>query len=133
FAVDTHRLMRAALRILDDILDALALDGRAVDVQHTANHLNPVAGQAYEPLDEIGRIIGGRFENDHVAPVRLRKEDAPAEEVQTVREGISAVPVTIFGDEKIIADEKRRDHRSRRNIEGLKKKYPNDNRDGDGL
>jgi len=66
---------RAALAI-DVILDALALDHEAVDVELAALHLDMVARQADDTLDVVGRVVTRQLEDGDIAAVGRREEDA---------------------------------------------------------
>ena len=121
----------AALGIVssDEIVDAFTFfTGFAVDVEHAVYHLDLVARQADHALDVVGLVVARQLEHDHVAAVGLLGPDAPGEQVGPEREGIAAVAVAVFRHEQIVADEQRRDHRARRNVEGLEQEDPHEKR-----
>jgi hypothetical protein len=78
---------------IEIVLDALALDRLTVDVEKAALHLHLVAGQSDEPLDVVGRIVLGPFEDDDVAALGRMREDAAGDERQAEWQRIAAIPV----------------------------------------
>src|SRR3984957_4525692 len=85
-AFDVHRQAenrRTGARVLaDEIALCFALDRGVVDVEKAPFHLQAVARQADQPLDEVeiavDRILVA--EDDHVAALRRRPENAPGKE-----------------------------------------------------
>ena len=63
---------------IDVILDALALDRRAVDVEDALAHLDAVAGQADHALDEVGLGLARRAEHDDLAACRRAFQIRPS-------------------------------------------------------
>src|SRR5262245_34015707 len=92
-----------------------------------------IARQDYYALDVVGRIVLRQAEHDDVAAVGLRRPDASREQRRGERQRIVAVAVGVFRHEKVVADEQRRLHRARWNIEGLEQEGANDERDNEGV
>jgi hypothetical protein len=103
----------------DEILDALALDALAIDVEYALDHLNAVARQTDHALDVILGIIAREFEDGDISAFRVGTEDSTFEKVGAPREGVPAVAIAELRDEKIVADQQSRDHRAGGNIKGL--------------
>ena len=122
-----------AVVVGDEVVDALALDRRAVDVEHAVDHLNAVAGQTDDALDVVDRVVLRQAEHHDVAALRLRGEKAAGKDRRRERQRVVGIAVGIFGDEQIIADQQGRNHRAGRNIEGLKQKGADDERDDQGM
>ena len=127
-AIALDALNRAVV-VGDEIVDALALDRLAVDVEHAVDHLDAVAGQADDALDVVDRVVLGQAEHDHVAALDRLTDNAAGEDRRRERQRIMGVAVGIFRHEQIIADQQRRDHRAGRNIEGLKQEGADDQGD----
>ena len=77
-ACRAHPLHAATRRIVigDDVQPRLA-QGRAIDEDHAAAHLNRVAGQAHDPLDPDLFRIAGAAEHHHVPASRLIPHQPP--------------------------------------------------------
>ena len=125
--------LHGAVVVGDEVVDALALDRLAVDVEHAVDHLNAVAGQPDDALDVVGGVVLRQAEHDDVAAIDRLAENAAGENRRRERQRVMGVAVGIFGDEQIIADQQRRDHRPGRDIEGLKQKGADDKRDDQGV
>ena len=104
-----------------------------IDIKRAADHLDAIAGQAHEPLDEIHRGVLGLFEHHDVAALRLTRQNATREDRRAERQGISAISVGVFRDEKIIAHQQRGLHGAGRNIERLIGESPHHQSDQDGI
>ncbi len=116
-ARDTFHI--AVVFVLDIVAGPLPLHRFAVDVQDAAKHLDPVARQADDALDVVRLVVGRPLEDGDVAPFGFGEQDTPWDQGQTERQRMTAVPVGEFRDEQIIADQQRRHHRTRRNVEGF--------------
>ena len=101
--------------------DALARDRFAVQIDNAVLHLDMVARQADHALDVVRLVVPRQLEHHHVAALRFAAEDPAVEQRQSQRKGKAAVAVGIFRDEEIVADEKRGNHRARRNVERLER------------
>ena len=101
------------------VFDPLHSHRLAVDVEHAADHLDAVAGQPDQALDVVGLVVPRQLEDDDVAALGIVAEDAAVEQRQPEADGVLAVSIGEFGHEQIIADQQRRDHRARGNVEGL--------------
>ena len=112
--------------VIDESSPRSLRHGLAVDVQHAVDHLDLVAGQADHALDVVGLVVARELEDDDVAALRLRRPDAAREQVRPNGKRVAAVAVGVFGDEQIVADQQRRDHRAGRNVEGLEQEDPDD-------
>src|SRR5262249_33609658 len=88
-----------------------------------------VARQPDHALDVISLVVARQLEYDDITALRLLGPDAAGEQIEPEGEGIAAIAVAIFRHEQIVADEQRRDHRARGNIEGLKEENPHDQRE----
>ncbi len=133
-ALDPRSRIRRAARVLaDEIAQPLALDRLIVDVEQPVLDLDPVARQPNDPLDVVGGVVPWQAKHHDVAAVRLRAEDATREDVRRERDRIMAVAVGIFRDEQIVADQERRLHRPRGNVERLEQEGADDERDQKGM
>ena len=56
-----------AVVVGDEVVDALALDRRAVDVEHAVDHLDLVAGQPDDALDVVDGVVLRQPEHHDVA------------------------------------------------------------------
>src|SRR4029453_13992322 len=119
----------ATLLGLNEVIDPLALDGNAVDVEHALDHLDAVAGQADEPLVVFGRALLRQSKHYDVAALRRARPDPPREQVGRERQRVVAVAVRVFRDEQIVADEQRLLHRAGWNVERLEQKGADDEGD----
>ena len=86
-------------------------------------------GKADHALDVVGGIVLRQAEHHDVAARRLGAEDAAGKQRRRKRKRIVAVAVGIFRDEQVVADQQRRLHRSRRDVEGLEQKGADHQRD----
>ena len=111
------------------VLDALALDRLAVDVEHAVAHLDLVARQADHALDVVGRLSRGSLKTTTSPRFGSRAEDAAREERRAEGERVAAVAVGKLRDEQIVADQQRRLHRARGDVEGLEEEGAHDQRD----
>src|SRR5262249_56756548 len=93
---------------LDEVLDTLALDRLAVDMEHAVDHLDAIAGQADHALDVVSGIVLRQPEHDHVAAGGLRRPDASGEQRRGGPRSIVAVTRGKFRTQKKIAHEPRR-------------------------
>src|SRR4029077_7951480 len=59
--------------------------------------------------------------------------EAPGEQRRRQRQRIMAGAIAVFGDEKIVPDQQRIHHRSRRDVEGLEQEGADDQRDDEGM
>ena len=115
--------------LADEIAQALAHHRLVVDVEQPFLHLDAVAGQPDHALDVVGGVVLRQAEHDDVAARRLGAEDAPRKQRRRQRNRIVAVAVGIFRDEQIVADQQRRLHRSRGDVEGLEQEGADHQRD----
>src|SRR5258708_34788189 len=67
--------LRGAVFVIDEVIDALALDRSAVDVEQPVDHFDAVAGQADHALDVVGGIVLGQAKDDYIATLRHRTEN----------------------------------------------------------
>ena len=88
-------------------------------------HLDDVARQADDALDVVGARVERVLEDDDVAALRLASS-----RILVFVNGI-AEPVGELRDEDVVADLQRRDHRARRDLEGLDDERAQQERDGD--
>ena len=119
----------------DELARVLEFDRRAVEVEHAVDHLDPVARQADQALDELG-LVDRVDEDDDVAALGLGGEqtgvvaveeragvvgaDVEAEPLDPDRRaGGVRVAVGEFVDEQEVADEQGVLHRAGRDPEGL--------------
>ena len=114
--VEQHH--RAAL-FIDEILGRPARHLLVIDVELAVPHLDMIARQADDPLDVVGRGIGRQFEHRDVAALRRMRQDPAGKQRQSEGQRIAAIAIGEFRHEQVIADQQRRDHRSRRDIERL--------------
>ena len=128
-ALDPRGGVGAAGVLADEIAEALALHRLLVDVEQPLLHLDAVAGQPDHALDVVGGIVLRQAEHDDIAARRLGAEDAPRKQRRRQRDRIMAVAVGIFRDEQIVADQQRRLHRSRGDVEGLEQEGADHQRD----
>ncbi len=126
-------IRRAAGVLADEIAQPLALDRLIVDVEQPVLDLDAVARQADDTFDVVGGVIPRQPKHHDVAAVRLRAEDTAREDVRRERDRIVAVAVGIFRDEQIVAHQKRRLHRPRRDVERLEQEGADDERDQKGM
>ena len=120
---------------LDELARVFEFDRRAVEVEHAVDHLDPIARQADQALDELG-LVDRMDEDDDVAALGLGTEqpcvvaieeragvvgaDVEAEPLDPDRRaGGVRVAVGEFVDEQEVADEQGVLHRAGRNPEGL--------------
>ena len=129
FLVARHVRLAAGEVFRTDFRDRFARHERIVHVEATLLHLHLVAGHADQPLDVVGLSVAWKFEDDDVAALRGRREDAAGEEIRAERERMVGISVGVFRHEDVVADEESRDHRARRNVEGLEQEGPNHDRD----
>src|SRR5262249_9643075 len=61
---------------LDEILDAFALNGLAVDVEHALDHLDTIARKPDDTLYVIRRVVLRQPEHHDIAAIRCEAEDA---------------------------------------------------------
>lgn len=99
-----------------------------VDVELACAHLDVVAGQADDALDVVHRRVAGVLEDDDVAAGGQAAEDAAGEQRRRERQREMAVAIGVFGDEQVVADQQRRDHRAAGDVERLER----DGADADG-
>src|SRR5258705_13042512 len=107
------------LVVVYKVPDPLARNRLAIDVQVTTNHLDAVAGQTNDALDQIDRFIVRRLEDRDIAPPGQRGENAAREQGRRKRQRIAAVAVGEFRHEQRIADQQRRHHRAGWNMKRL--------------
>src|SRR6056297_972291 len=92
----------------------------AVDVQHLVAIGNGVARQTDDPLDHVHALLLDRPEHEYLTALRFpRFNDLCVEYGQ-------AQTVGKLGDDDEIADQQRRLHRARRNLEGFEDERPED-------
>jgi len=96
---------------------------------YRVDDLDAIAGKANDALDIVGLIVPRQLEDDDVAAVGGRSQNAAGENVGAERHRVIRIAVGVFRHENIIADQQRRDHRARRNIERLKEQRADDKRD----
>ena len=120
---------RTAGVLADEIAQPLALHRLVVDVEQPLLHLDAIAGQADHALDVVGGVVLGQAEHHDIAARGFGAEDAPRKQGRRQRKRIVAVAVGIFRDEQIVADQKRRLHRSRGDVEGLEQEGADHQRD----
>src|ERR1700733_3194867 len=124
-AIARDMRLDAGLVGFDIVADARARHRFVVQIDLTVDDLDAVAGKADAALDEIfavfRRIDVRHLEDDHVAALRLRCEDATGYGRESERERVAAVAISELLDEQIVADEQRRLHRAGRNVERLEK------------
>src|SRR6202030_3184231 len=87
---------RAAVFIVDEVVDTLALDWRAVDIKQPINHLDAVAWETDDAHDVIGGVVLRKADHDYVAALRRRAEDAAGKQRRRQRQGTVAVTVAVF-------------------------------------
>jgi len=107
---------------VSEINHPFVLDRRAVDVQHTCDHLDAVARTPNDPFDVVGRVVLWQAKHDHVSALRLGSKHASGKEVRRAGERIMRVPISVLRYENVIADEQRRLHCRTWNAEGLEQK-----------
>src|SRR5262245_41903289 len=94
----------------DGILAPCARDRLAIEMQMAPDHLDAVARQPNNALDQIDRVVFRRAEHHDIAAARERREDATGENRRREWQRIAAVAVGEFRHEQRIADEQRRHH-----------------------
>src|SRR5215470_6932625 len=109
---------------VNEVLDPLALDGPAVDVEVAVDHLDAVARQPDDAEDVIDRVVLRQAKHHDVTALRLRCKDAPGEQRRRQWQRIMAVAIAEFGDDEIISREKRRLKCSAWYVEGVKEERP---------
>ena len=114
---------------IDIVVNLFAGDRHVVDVQNTALHLDMVAGQTDDALDEVNLGMRGLAEDGDIPSLGLIAEDPAREHVRAEGEGISAVAIGVFRHEQVIPDEQRGDHRARGYAEWFEEKASDDERD----
>src|SRR5690606_8900748 len=93
----------------------------AIYMQQAVDHLDTIARHANDALDEVAIRLRLRAEYDHVATLWLAAEEAAMRQQPFKRcERITAVAVRPLGHDDIVADLKRRLHRSRGNAKRLR-------------
>jgi len=120
--VDAHRYC--------DSREGLARNRMAVEDEVAAPHLNRISRKADHAFDEIG-IFRGHPEDCDIAAPRQVPEDAAANRWKVEREAVARKAVGPFGNHEVVADVKRRQHRTRRDIERLNDKAPQRPRQND--
>ncbi|MPL88756.1 hypothetical protein SDC9_34783 [bioreactor metagenome] len=114
-----HQLLRALRRLhLGEGAGIGELHRRAVDVQHALHHLDLVAGQADQPLDEVD-VLRRVTEDDDIAAFGLAREDPAGDRAGGERAGMARIAVGHLVDEEEVADQQRVLHRARGNPERL--------------